>query len=236
MQANTAPSLPLLRLSGERCLLAEYGQEVDAAVNEKVRCIALLLSQAQHAGIDEIVSSYSTLALFYHPEQITIQKLEQLLRECEQKLAQTPVPEARTIMIPVCYGGVFGPDLDYVAQHNKLDAKAVIERHSAVLYRIYAIGFAPGFCYLGGLDESLHTPRLETPRNLVSAGSVGIAGSQTGIYSQDSPGGWRIIGRTPMTLFDADQSEPCPYCAGDNVRFQAVNEETYHAILAGKNA
>ena len=232
MQASIR-TVPIFRISGDRCLLAEYGQSVDAAVNEKVRRIALLLSQAQHAGIEEIVSSYSTLALFYHPEQITIKKLDLLLCECEQKLAQTPVGEARTIIIPVCYGGAFGPDLDYVAEYNRLSVEEVIKRHSAALYRIYAIGFAPGFCYLGGLDQSLHTPRLETPRTLVPAGSVGIAGGQTGIYPQDSPGGWRIIGRTAMTLFDADQAEPCPYRAGDNIRFQAVDEKSFHAMLAG---
>ena len=235
MQASGHP-FPILRISGERCLLAEYGQVVDAAVNEKVRRIALLLQQEPRPGIEEIIPSYSTLALFYEPAEISVQELTAVLRDCEDTLAQISIAAARTVTIPVCYGGAFGPDLDHVARHNRLSVAEVIARPSAALYRIYVIGFAPGFCYLGGLDQRLHTPRLETPRTRVAAGSVGIAGGQTGIYPQDSPGGWRIIGRTAMTLFDANRAEPCPYQAGDSIRFQAVGEKTFHALLRGEEA
>ncbi|MDO5675249.1 MAG: 5-oxoprolinase subunit PxpB [bacterium] len=227
---------PQFHPSGERCLLAVYAQGVDAAVNEKLRRITALLNQEKRPGIEEVVPSYSSLAVFYDPVLVNFQALCDLLRTCEQNLDAAQIDASRTITIPVCYGGDFGPDLADVARHNQLSPAAVIARHCAALYRIFAIGFAPGFCYLGGLDESLHTPRLETPRTLVAAGSVGIAGSQTGIYPQDSPGGWRIIGRTPLTLFNAERAEPCPYRAGDNLRFQAVDEAAFHAILAGEQS
>ena len=228
---TTSLTYPQFRPSGDRCLLAIYGQSVDTAVNEKVRRITALLSQERRPGIEEVVPSYSSLAVFYNPAAISTKALIALLCACEQNLDTAQVDASRTITIPVCYGGEFGPDLLDVARHNQLSLDAVIEHHCAALYRIFTIGFAPGFCYLGGLDTRLHTPRLETPRTLVAAGSVGIAGSQTGIYPQDSPGGWRIIGRTPQTLFDANRAEPCPYRAGDSLRFQAVDEPTFHAIL-----
>ncbi len=227
-----APSFPLFRPSGDRCLLAIYGQDVDVAVNEKVRRITALLNQDRKQGIEEVVPSYSSLAVFYDPEQISLQALSTFLRACEQDVSKAQIRESRTITIPVCYGGEFGPDIEDVARHNQLGIAEVIKRHGNALYRIFALGFAPGFCYLGGLDSGLHIPRLETPRALVPAGSVGIAGGQTGIYPQDSPGGWRIIGRTPLTLFAADRAEPCPYRAGDSLRFQAVDKATFYEILS----
>ena len=234
MQTFSASSFPQFHPSGERCLLAVYGQGVDVTVNEKLRRITALLNQELRPGIEEVVPSYSSLAVFYDPAQISLQALCDLLRECEQNLDEAQIDASRTITIPVCYGGEFGPDLADVARHNQLSIASVIEGHCAAQYRNFAIGFAPGFCYLGGLDQRLHTPRLKTPRTLVAAGSVGIAGSQTGIYPQDSPGGWRIIGRTPLTLFAADRSEPCPYRAGDNLRFQAVSESEFYKILRAK--
>ncbi len=225
---------PLVRISGDRCLLATYGYTVDAAVNEKVRRIALLLYQEHNQGIEEVVPSYSTLAIFYDPDQVSVQELTLLLDQCEQKLTKIQSDEARIITIPVCYGGSFGPDMEDVARHSRLDTSEVIHRHSSPIYRIYAIGFAPGFCYLGGLDKGLHIPRLKTPRTFVAAGSVGIAGSQTGIYPQNSPGGWRIIGRTPLTLFDASRAEPCLYRAGDSIRFLPVDRATFQAMLHGQ--
>jgi len=134
-------------------------------------------------------------------------------------LGQQPLPQARRVEIPVCYGGEWGPDLDFVARHAGLTTAEVIRRHAAAEYTVYMMGFLPGFPYLGGLDVSIAAPRLETPRRRVPAGSVGIAGEQTGIYPLASPGGWRLIGRTEVALFDLTARPPCLLAPGDQVQF-----------------
>jgi KipI family sensor histidine kinase inhibitor len=132
--------------------------------------------------------------------------------------------------IPVCYGGTFGEDIEDVAAYAGLSIDEVIRRHSAAEYRIYMLGFLPGFAYLGGLDPSIAVPRLETPRIKIPAGAVGIGGSQTGIYPMDSPGGWRFIGRTPVRPYDAGRDPPILYRAGDHIRFVPIDEAAYHKI------
>jgi inhibitor of KinA len=218
------------RISGDRSLLAVYGIGVDPAVNEKVRRMAALLTNSHPPGIAAVVGSYCTLSVHYDPLQIGFQGVVSLLLGLEQNLSRETVAEARTIDIPVCYDHAFGPDLDFVAKHNKMSRNEVIARHSATGYHIYAIGFAPGFCYLGGLDRKLHTPRLKTPRFKVPAGSVGIAGNQTGVYPLESPGGWRLIGRTPLRLFAPEHRHPLLYQPGDTIRFRPVLLEEYQHL------
>ncbi len=132
--------------------------------------------------------------------------------------------------IPVCYGGSFGPDLSFVAEHGKITEEEVIRIHSSRDYRIYMLGFLPGFPYLGGMDERIFTPRLNSPRTRIPAGSVGIGGEQTGIYPMDSPGGWQLIGRTPYRLFKPEQVRKPLYEAGDSIRFVPINQEEYKEI------
>ena len=132
------------------------------------------------------------------------------------------------VTIPVCYGGDYGPDLAFVAQHAGLSEREVIRRHTAPKYRIYMLGFLPGFPYLGGLDPALFTPRLQNPRTAIPAGSVGIGGQQTGIYPVASPGGWQLIGRTPLKLFDPDR--PLRYAAGDRIRFAAITPQQFETL------
>jgi len=211
------------RISGDRALIAVYGEGIDPAVNERVRRLAALVDKLRHPAIEAVVPSYCTLALHYDPLEIAYSELADLLLDLERQLATAVIPEPALVEIPVCYGGEFGPDLDFVAAHNHLDPEEVIRLHSAAAYRIYAIGFAPGFCYLGGLDPRLHTPRLATPRLRVAAGSVGIAGSQTGVYPLASPGGWQLIGRTPLRLFAPDREPPMPYRPGDTLRFRPIS-------------
>jgi inhibitor of KinA len=218
------------RINGDRSLLVVYGADVDPLVNEKVRRMTALLTSSRHPGIEAVVGSYCTLSVHYDPLQIGIQEVISLLLTLEQNVGREAVAKARTIDIPVCYDSAFGPDIDFVARHNKLSRNEVIARHSAVGYRIYAIGFAPGFCYLGGLDPKLHTPRLQTPRLKVAAGSVGIAGNQTGVYPQESPGGWRLIGRTPLRLFAPERKHPLLYQCGDTIRFRPVPLEEYQHL------
>jgi KipI family sensor histidine kinase inhibitor len=215
------------RISGDRAVLAVYGEGVDPAINERVRRMAALVNTLLHPAIEAVVPSYSTLAVHYNPLEIGCAELIDCLLHLEQRLEEAVISEAVTVEIPVCYGGKFGPDLAFVAAHNGIDPEEVIRLHSAAAYRIYAIGFAPGFCYLGGLDSRIHAPRLATPRLRVAAGSVGIAGSQTGVYPLASPGGWQLIGRTPLCLFDPERPRPIPYQAGDTIRFRPVPAEAF---------
>lgn len=215
------------RISGDRAVLAVYGEGVDPAINERVRRMAALVNTLHHPAIEAVVPSYATLAVHYNPLEIDCAGLIEFLLHLEQRLEEAVISEAVTVEIPVCYGGEFGPDLAFVAAHNGIDPEEVIRLHSAAAYRIYAIGFAPGFCYLGGLDSRIYAPRLATPRLRVAAGSVGIAGSQTGVYPLTSPGGWQLIGRTPLCLFDPLRPRPIPYQAGDTIRFRPVPAEAF---------
>lgn len=151
-----------------------------------------------------------------------------------QRLAAAPddggaAGEGRLVTIPVCYGGAFGPDLPFVAEHAGLTETEVIRLHAGREYRIYMLGFLPGFPYLGGLDERLFTPRLASPRTAIPAGSVGIGGEQTGVYPIASPGGWQLIGRTPLKLFDPSAGR-LPYAAGDRIRFCPITQDEFDAI------
>jgi KipI family sensor histidine kinase inhibitor len=214
-------------ICGDRSLLAVYGTGIDQAVNEKVQRMAALLADHPHPGIVAVVGSYCTLLIHYDPLKVGFQELTALLLSLEKTLGRAAITKTRIVDIPVCYGGEFGPDIDFVAQHNGISMEEVIALHSAADYYIYAIGFAPGFCYLGGLDPRLHAPRLTTPRRNVMAGSVGIAGSQTGVYPLASPGGWRLIGRTPLRLFAPERQQPLLYQAGDSIRFRQVSEDEF---------
>lgn len=224
------------RNSGDRVLLVEYGDRVDLRINEKVRAMTELLRQAQPMGVELVLPAYRSLAVVYDPLVTSPAALQETLNRLEEKLNEVEVPAPRTVEIPVCYGGEFGPDIGQVADHNGIDVAQVIAIHTARPYHIYTIGFAPGFCYLGGLDERLHTPRLATPRIAVPAGSVGIAEAQTGIYPLESPGGWRLIGRTPLKIFDARRLSPFLYQTGDSLRFVAISAEAYHRIREKEGA
>jgi KipI family sensor histidine kinase inhibitor len=206
------------------------GTGVDPAVNEAVRRMAGLIRMGNYPGIEAVVPSYATLAIHYDPLRIGFPDLADLVSSLEGRLDESDIPQPRVVEIPVFYGGEMGPDIDVVAGHNRIGVADVIRIHTGPEYHIYAIGFAPGFCYLGGLDSRLHTPRLETPRVRVVAGSVGIAGAQTGVYPLDSPGGWQLIGRTPLRLFAPERPDPVRYQAGDRIRFRSISREEYHQI------
>ncbi|HOD36478.1 MAG TPA: 5-oxoprolinase subunit PxpB [Syntrophales bacterium] len=221
---------PRIRFCGDRAIIVEYGEGIDRTVNEKVRAMAAMLRKSLPRGVEAIIPAYRSLSLLYNPLMVSTDQIAKAIEAAEKNLRQTEIAEPRIVEIPVCYGGEFGPDLEIVADHNSLDAGEVIAVHTSVDYHIYMIGFAPGFCYLGGLDRRLHTPRRKTPRTLLPAGSVGIAESQTGMYPQDSPGGWQIIGRTPLRLFAPWREEPFLYRAGDRIRFVSVTEEQFHRV------
>jgi KipI family sensor histidine kinase inhibitor len=185
------------------------------------------------AGVVEYIPTYRSLIIIYNPSLTTPSELKEAVLGLESRLAEIEIPPPQTVEVSVSYGGEFGPDIDFVAQSHGLPVEEVIRIHSEPLYQIYMIGFTPGFPFLGGLPEVLHTPRLETPRTLVPAGSVGIANDQTGIYPVDSPGGWRLIGRTPLKLFDPERSNPFLLKAGDLLKFKPISLDEYHHLVEG---
>ena len=218
------------RLSGDRALLAEYGDGIDPAINDKVRALTALLKRDLPAGVEAVVPAYRSLSLLYDPLTTDPPRLMEHLHALEADYSPSRAGEPLVVPIPVCYGGDFGPDLGVVAAHTGLSEKEVVALHTAVDYPIYMIGFTPGFCYLGGLDNRLRTPRRTTPRTTLPAGSVGIAESQTGMYPVESPGGWQIVGRTPLRLFAPERENPFLYAAGDRIRFVAIDEAEFAAL------
>jgi len=224
---------PRFLLAGDRGLLVEFGASIDPKINQKVRQIFLSLEKTPIDGVVEIIPTYRSILIFYNPLLSNPERLKQEIVEREHSLDKWEIPPPEIIEIPVCYGDDFGPDLTFVAQHNNLTPEEVIQIHTSGTYLIYMIGFTPGFPFLGGLSEKLFTPRLENPRQLVPAGSVGIANNQTGIYSVDSPGGWQLIGKTPIKLFDPTSSSPFLLKTGNYLRFTSISTQKFYEI-AGK--
>jgi len=218
---------PVFRLVGDRGLLVEYGGAIAPEINRKVRAMALALERKNVPGVREITPTYRSLLINYDPPAADPDRLRPILEKLEQGLDNIEIPPPGRVEIPVCYGGDLGPDIGFVSRHTGLSEKELIAAHSTPEYPIYMIGFTPGFPFLGGMPEELATPRLETPRTRVPAGSVGIANNQTGMYSVDSPGGWQLIGRTPLRLFDPGREEPFIYRAGDLIKFKPISREEF---------
>lgn len=212
---------PRISPVGDGAFLVELGDAVDIGLNRQVHRLANAVERI--SGVVAVVPGYASLLVEYELLLISPQDLQLSL---ESAIRVEEVPEekndSRLVEIPTRYGGEFGPDLDFVAQHNNLTPAEVVELHTHTTYQVFMIGFAPGFPYLGILPDAIAAPRLETPRKSVPAGSIGIAGRQTGIYPRNSPGGWRLIGRTDVKLFDALQDPPTLLSQGDQVRFVAI--------------
>ncbi|MDZ7761834.1 MAG: 5-oxoprolinase subunit PxpB [Desulfovermiculus sp.] len=222
---------PVFRLSGDRGLLVELGSSIDPEINRLTRSVAKRLEHMAVPGVLDVVPAYASFLIIYDPHRITVSRLQETVQTCWNQPDTHLGGEGKTVDIPVCYNESFGPDLPTVARHNGLSPEEVVRMHTSGLYLIYMIGFAPGFPYLGGLDPRLHTPRLDTPRARVEAGSVGIANDQTGIYPISSPGGWQIIGRTPLRLFTPEQTDPVPfYRPGDQLRFVPISEVEFQRL------
>ena len=224
---------PRCRLAGDTGFLAEFGEGIDPLVNARVRAVARALEAEPVPGIREVIPTYRSLLFIYDPAVTHPDRLFEVMQNLDIDRATMEGEAVRVVKIPVCYGGEFGPDIDTVGQHAGLSQQEVIHIHSAPEYLIYMVGFTPGFAFLGGLDDRLITPRLKTPRTLVPKGSVGIANNQTGMYPIASPGGWQIIGRTPLNLFAPEKENPFLYRAGDRIRFIPISLAEYDR-LAGK--
>lgn len=229
---------------GETGLLVKFGDNINPDVHHKIQNLANYLEKNSFIGMQEYVISYTSLAVYYNPfiirrnftayrDKSASQIVSQLLTKYIEETSQTTPLQPNVIKIPVCYGGEYGPDLDFVAKHNNLSVDEVIKIHTTPDYLVYMIGFCPGFPYLGGMDERIATPRRTTPRLSIPARSIGIAGNQTGGYPISTPGGWQIIGRTPIEMFNLDnQPSPSLLHAGDIVNFYAVSPEEYTSLLA----
>ncbi len=216
---------PKYRVMGDRSLLVELGDEINLAVNEKVRRLFQAVKQTKIDTIFDAVPGYCSVLLVFDPLATTTDHVQVIIDALFEDLDQFELPEPSSMEIPVVYGGEYGPDLGWVAKYHKTTPEEVILRHTKTEYQVYMIGFTPGFPYMGELPETLETPRKKTPRTAVPRGSVGLALKQTGIYPARSPGGWQIIGRTPLTLFDPLKNPPSLLEMGDRVRFFSISQE-----------
>jgi len=207
-----------------------FGQQITQEAHQHVMRLLRLLESEPVEGILNLHPAYCSLLVKFDAMKLSHDDLEAILRPCLERLEDVRLPESRQAEIPVCYGGEYGPDLNEVAAMCGLTTPQVIELHSSARYEVYFLGFAPGFAYLGELPEALLTPRLATPRRKVPAGSVGIAGSQTGIYPFATPGGWRLLGRTPLKMFRADRGTMSLLSIGDRVRFAPITPEQFAAL------
>ena len=216
--------------AGDSSLLIEFGKEISPAVNRKIAATVQLMKDQNIEGVVDVIPAFCSLLVNYDPRVIRYEEIRERMQALVKVEAKAGQQRRKVFEIPVCYGGEYGPDIENIAEHAGLSVEEVIELHSSRDYLIYMLGFLPGFTYLGGLDERLHTPRLANPRIRIPAGSVGIGGSQTGIYPLDSPGGWQLMGMTPVRTYDPSREAPILVEAGDYIRFVPVDEEEYNRI------
>ena len=221
-----------ITIAGDSAIYLEFAKPISPQTSGMIRVAAQTLSDDPIPGVTELVPTFCSLMVTYDPCTIGYDELRQRVRGKLRNLAAAESGVKRIVVIPVCYGGEFGPDLHTVSEHAGMSEQDVIALHSAHDYLIDMLGFLPGFAYLGGLDPRLHTPRLAEPRTEIPAGSVGIGGAQTGIYPLASPGGWQIIGRSPARPYDPDREQPILYRAGEYLRFQPITRAQYDAIEA----
>jgi inhibitor of KinA len=231
-----APDVQLFPL-GDAAVVLQFGNSISPTTHSAIQAFGAHLARQPFEGLRELVPAFTTLTVYYDPWLVSqhgqhppYPRVVKILRQQLAEKWETTMQEVSGLDIPVWYGGAYGPDLDFVADHTQLTTADVIARHSAPTYLVHMIGFAPGFPYLGGLDERLATPRKTQPRALVPAGSVGIAGPQTGIYSLPTPGGWQLIGRTPLQLFNPTWTQPSLLQAGQHLRFVPIDEAEYNHL------
>lgn len=213
--------------AGDCSIVMEFGNSISPEINQKIRNMVQSIDDSNILGITEVIPTYRSIQIIYNPLEVGYDDLIHTLREMESSLSEVQSSTARIVEIPTVYGGEYGPDIEFVAKYNNLTVEEVIDIHTCTDYLLYMLGFTPGFGYLGGMSEKIATPRLEVPRSTIPAGSVGIAGAQTGIYPIDSPGGWQLIGRTPVKLYDPTRETPVLLNAGDFIRFVRIDEDEY---------
>jgi KipI family sensor histidine kinase inhibitor len=216
--------------ASDQSLLIYFDNKITLRAHEQVRKILRSLELQPIAGVRNLHPAYCSLLVNFDATKLRHERLEETLRGYLARLDKVTLPEPRQIEIPVCYGSEYGPDLNEVAALQEMTPAQVIELHASTTYLVYFLGFVPGFAYLGELPEALVTPRLATPRKKVPPGSVGIAGRQTGVYPFATPGGWRLLGRTPLSLFRAGRDGLSLLAIGDRVRFVPIPSEQFAAL------
>ena len=215
---------------GDCAVSVEFGQEISLEINHKVMALKRVLEREPIRGIVELIPTYCSLLIQYDPMDLRYGQLRDRLEALVTQLDEVEMPPKQVVEIPVAYGGEYGPDLGEVARAHNISEEEVIKLHSEPEYPIYMLGFVAGFPYLGGMNKAIATPRKKSPRLKIEAGSVGIAGEQTGIYSVESPGGWQIIGRTPLKLYDVNRNEPVLLKAGQYIKFKPITKEEFRAM------
>jgi len=215
---------------GDCAVSVEFGQEISLKINHKVMALKMVLEREPIRGIVEMIPTYCSLLIQYDPMDLRYGQLRDRLEALVTQLDEVEMPPKQVVEIPVAYGGEYGPDLGEVARAHNISEDEVIKLHSEPEYPIYMLGFVAGFPYLGGMNKAIATPRKQSPRLKIEAGSVGIAGEQTGIYSVESPGGWQIIGRTPLKLYDVNRNEPVLLKAGQYIKFKPITKEEFRAM------
>ena len=216
--------------AGDSSILIQFGNSIDPDINARIAATVQLMKEQHIEGVVDIIPAFCSLLINYDPRVISYDEMKTRMEKILSIEIAAGARRKKVYEIPVCYGGEFGPDLPTIAEHAGLSEQEVIDIHSSTDYLIYMLGFLPGFTYLGGLDERIHTPRLANPRIRIPAGSVGIGGSQTGIYPMDSPGGWQLMGMTPVKTYDPDREVPILVEAGDYIRFVPVDRAEYDRI------
>lgn len=218
--------------AGDSSLIIELGNEISPIINYNLKKITDYLDSLKHPAIKDLLPTYRSVIVYYDPLLITFEELKDIV-EKNCKIDDTNVDSMKKFIveIPVLYGGEYGPDIENIATHNNLSIEEVIKIHTSGEYLVYMLGFTPGFPYLGGMDKRIATPRLKTPRTKIPGGSVGIAGEQTGVYPIESPGGWQLLGRTPLNFFDPNNEKPFLINAGEYIKFVQSSEEEYHKII-----
>lgn len=219
-------------LAGDKAIVVEFGDIIDEEINRKVINLMKNIEESSLINsIYEMIPTYRSLMIIYNPLKITFNNLINSVKNIECNLKNLDKSEKNIIKIPVLYGNDCGPDIDTVAKHNGLSVEDVIRLHSEAEYLVYMLGFTPGFTYLGGMNSKLETPRLDNPRVKIPEGSVGIAGKQTGVYPIESPGGWQLIGRTPIKLYNPKRENPILLKAGDYVKFTPITKAEFDTFL-----
>ncbi len=230
MSIESNISYPRILPTGDRALSVEFGDKIDEEINSRLMGFIKRMNSHKIEGIEEFVPSFRAVMIHYNPALLPYKKMVSLINEYLVTEVHETSKEKRIVEVPVCYEGDCAPDIDFVAEHAGMTKDEVIKLHSSKPYLVYMLGFQPGFPYLGGLDEKLITPRLADPRLKIEAGSVGIGGAQTGLYPIESPGGWQIIGRTPVKCFNPRKDNSIPYRAGDYIRFVPVSPQEYEEL------
>ena len=227
---TSAAEAPRFQRASDQSLLIYFGQQITLGAHERVRKLLRLLESEPIAAIRNLHPAYCSVLVKFDPLKWRHEQLEEILKQYLGRLQDVTLPAPRQVEIPVCYGGEYGPDLADVSEMHGMTSTQVIELHSSTTYVVYFLGFVPGFAYLGELPEALVTPRLATPRRRVPPGSVAIAGRQTGVYPVATPGGWRLLGRTPISMFRPDQNGFSLLSIGDRVRFTPISQEQFAAL------